>query len=147
MHRRLACAMIVAILGLSLFMPTLVTAAQTGRSRTKQRRALIYLAKELKETDREDPKNPGNLHPLPRQVNAAAPLRASLQALLAGPTATEKRRGFMDIGFGLSSLRSPLKTMWCALISPCQEARLSRATTRLSCSAMQLNSQQNSFRV
>src|SRR5947209_10078170 len=42
-----------------------------------------------------DPKNnPSNLQPVARNVNAAAPLRPTIEALLKGPTAAEQQQGF-----------------------------------------------------
>lgn len=66
-----------------------------------KRRVRIFLPVELKESDPFDPKNPANLHPVTRTVGAAAPLRKTLNALLAGPTAAEKSRGYFDVSYGI----------------------------------------------
>jgi hypothetical protein len=74
-----------------------------GRGRTRPpQRVRIYLPVELKDGDPFDSKNPANLHPVVRNVGGAvAPLRQTLLALLAGPTAAEKSRGYSDVSFGI----------------------------------------------
>ena len=109
MHGRMIARVLVPVAGLILLMPSMASRAQTAMSRSKQRRVRIYLAKEMKEGDRDDPKNPGNLRPLNRQVNAASPLRATLEVLLAGPTQAEERQGFMDISFGIKLVKVLIK--------------------------------------
>jgi hypothetical protein len=48
-----------------------------------------------KDGDAPDPSsNPSNLQPVRREVNAAAPVRPALEALLKGPTREEARSGF-----------------------------------------------------
>ena len=42
--------------------------------------------------------NPLSLFPVSRQVDAAAPARPSLEALLAGPTGVEESNGLNDLG-------------------------------------------------
>lgn len=56
--------------------------------------------------------NPGeyiDLAPVTRSVNAVAPARPAIEALLKGPTASEKRRGFGPLAsandFGIGSLK------------------------------------------
>ena len=72
----------------------------SARSQGKQQTVKIYLAMEPKEGEPFDPQNPQNLHPVMRMVNRAAPLRPTLEALLAGPNATEAAQGYIDISFG-----------------------------------------------
>jgi hypothetical protein len=43
------------------------------------------------------PKNPFNLQPVLRTVDATAPARPALEALLAGPTAEEQEKGFIAL--------------------------------------------------
>lgn len=73
MDRRLIYRLALSGMGLILMLQTPATRAQTTNSPAKRQRVKIYLAKETKETDREDPKNPGNLRPLARLVNRGAP--------------------------------------------------------------------------
>jgi Sporulation and spore germination len=67
--------------------------AQTNRS-ARKKQVQIYFPKEGDSADLQN--NPSNLQPVTRMVNPSAPLRPALEALLAGPTAGEKRRGFME---------------------------------------------------
>jgi hypothetical protein len=60
----------------------------------QKKQVRIYLPKD---GDSIDPgNNPFNLQPVMRSVNAAAPLRPAIEALLAGPTPQEKRQGFQE---------------------------------------------------
>jgi len=56
-----------------------------------------------------DPGEYIDLSPVDRYVNAAAPARAALEALLSGPTPEEERRGFGSLSsaaeFGIGSLK------------------------------------------
>jgi hypothetical protein len=66
--------------------------AQTKQRASKKKSVQIFLPKE---GDAPDPRsNPSNLQPVIREVNAAAPLRPAIEALLAGPTRQETRQGF-----------------------------------------------------
>lgn len=69
----------------------------------------IYLAKEIKESDKFDSKNPANLHPVFRKVSAAVPLRPTLEILLAGPTAAEEARGYSNISYGIKLVSVRMK--------------------------------------
>jgi len=67
-----------------------------GRAKAKparRRRVAIYLPGD----GEVSAGHPFGLQPVVRRVNAAAPVRATLQALLAGPTAAEKRAGFRSL--------------------------------------------------
>lgn len=73
----------------------------SARARGRLQSVKIYLTKEPKEGEPFDPNNPSNLHPVTRMVNRAAPMRPTLVALLAGPSAREKALGYIDISFGI----------------------------------------------
>ena len=66
--------------------------AQTKQQASRKKQVSIFLPKD---GDAPDPRShPSNLQPVMREVNAAAPLRPTIEALLAGPTRQETRRGF-----------------------------------------------------
>ncbi|HUQ32278.1 MAG TPA: hypothetical protein VM095_09160 [Pyrinomonadaceae bacterium] len=66
--------------------------AQTKQQAARKKQVSIFLPKD---GDAPDPRsNPSNLQPVMREVNAAAPLRPTIEALLAGPTQKETRQGF-----------------------------------------------------
>jgi hypothetical protein len=66
--------------------------AQTKQQASRKKQVSIFLPKE---GDAAGPgSNPSNLQPVMREVNAAAPLRPTIEALLAGPTRKETRLGF-----------------------------------------------------
>jgi hypothetical protein len=102
MIKRIPVLLIVTLI-LTAGLLTFSAEAQTSRpSRTKQVR--VYFPKE---GDSADPQNnPGNLQPVMRSVNAIAPLRPAIEALLAGPTSAEEREGFtaLDVN-GLSIVK------------------------------------------
>jgi hypothetical protein len=53
--------------------------------------------------------NPSNLQPVTRKINAAAPLRPAMEALLNGPSSDEKQQGFYSLSTdGLSIVRVSL---------------------------------------
>ena len=56
--------------------------------------AKVAVRKEVKVYFHHDPGEYIDLAPVTRSVNAVAPARPAIEALLKGPTATEKRRGF-----------------------------------------------------
>jgi hypothetical protein len=64
-----------------------------------------------KDEDPADPqKNPFNLQPVERMVNAAAPLRPTIEELLKGPTPQEKRRGLSELDVsGMSVVKVAVK--------------------------------------
>ena len=79
---------------------------QTAHAQVKQ--VKIYFPHQ---GDAADPKqNPANLQPVMRNVNATAPLRPALEALLAGPSTDEQSQGFSGaLGIqGLSIVRVSL---------------------------------------
>lgn len=72
----------------------------------KKSEVRIYLARDDGEYD---PNNHLNLFPVTRRVSAAAPLKPTLELLLAGPTAAEKKRGYVDISFGIKLVGVKIK--------------------------------------
>lgn len=74
-------------------------------SRTKQVR--VYFVKMGDPADLEH--NPSTLQPVMRSVNAAAPMRPAIEALLAGPTAEEEQRGFVGVVMGASIIKIAVK--------------------------------------
>lgn len=86
--------------------------AQTPSSSLRtpaKKQVRIYLAMEVKESDKFDSKNPGNLQPVFRKVSAAAPLRETLLLLLAGPTHPEEAAGYSDISYGIKLVSVKMK--------------------------------------
>jgi hypothetical protein len=79
---------------------------QSQASQKKQVR--VYLPKDGDSADVNN--NPFNLQPVMRSVNPAAPMRPVIEALLAGPTAEEKRQGFQahDVN-GLYLVKAAIK--------------------------------------
>lgn len=71
---------------------TFQVAGWQGPASQKKKQVRIYLPKDGDSADVNN--NPFNLQPVTRSVNAAAPMRPALEALLAGPTAGEERQGF-----------------------------------------------------
>lgn len=66
-----------------------------GKQSPRTREVSLYFPKD---GDSPDPQNnPSNLQPVKRSVNAAAPLRPAIEALLKGPTAAEQRQGFSEL--------------------------------------------------
>lgn len=65
--------------------------------------------KEVKIYFYHDPGEHIDLAPVTRSVNATAPARPAIEALLKGPTAAERRRGFAPLAganeFGIGSLK------------------------------------------
>lgn len=92
MNRSGACLIVL----LSLLAGGFALQAEAGRTGlSRQRKQVrVYLPKEGDASDVQS--NPFNLQPVTRSVNAGAPLRPALEALLAGPTAQEKRQGFQS---------------------------------------------------
>lgn len=84
------------------------TQSSSVRAPAKQQ-VRIYLAKEVKEGDKFDDKNPANLHPVFRTVSAAAPLRQTLLLLLVGPTRAEEAAGYSDISYGIKLVSVRMK--------------------------------------
>jgi hypothetical protein len=83
----LAVALVLIAGGLAL-----KAEAQTKGRASHKKPVQIFLPKD---GDAPDPRsNPSNLQPVLREVNAAAPLRPAIEALLAGPTRKETRQGF-----------------------------------------------------
>jgi hypothetical protein len=95
-HQTLRAALSILVVACQ-FLP----AASQVRHVPGRQRVKIFLPKEEREGDPFDPQNPGNLHPVTRTVGGSSPLRQALRALLAGPTASEKARGYTDISFGI----------------------------------------------
>jgi hypothetical protein len=71
-------------------------------TQSKQRQVEIYLI----ESNSNDP---WGLSPLKRTVNDPAPLRPTLKALLAGPTFSEKEKGYGNIDFGVKLAKVGIK--------------------------------------
>lgn len=71
--------------------------------------AKVAALKEVKVYFYHDPSEYIDLAPVTRSVNATAPARPAIEALLKGPTATEKRRGFDSLAsasdFRIGSLK------------------------------------------
>ena len=63
-------------------------AARTPRTKEVK----LYFPKDGESPDLS--RNPFNLQPVKRTVNAAAPVRGAVEALLKGPTGEEERQGF-----------------------------------------------------
>src|SRR3982751_914802 len=85
--RPLACAAFA--LAVIFGGPTLLTGSGQERDATeKQRQVRVYFPRD----GNPHPRDPFNLQFVVRSVAASAPARPALDALLAGPTATEKRR-------------------------------------------------------
>jgi hypothetical protein len=61
----------------------------------------IYVAQELADESQYDEKNPSNLVPLKRRVDAKSPLRNTLIALTGGITRAEEKQGFVSVMFGI----------------------------------------------
>jgi hypothetical protein len=72
--------------------------AQKRVAPKKLREVKIYL---VKATEEYDPKNPANLFPVKRKVDAASPLRSALEALMRGETKQEEKRGLYAATFGI----------------------------------------------
>ncbi len=75
--------------------PTSLAGAQGG-STSGQRQVRVYFPRE----GNPHPRDPFNLQFVVRQVATAAPARPALEALLAGPTAAEKRRRLRPLDAG-----------------------------------------------
>lgn len=72
--------------------------AQKRSAPKKLREVNIYL---VKETEEYDPKNPADLFPVKRRVDAASPLRGALEALMRGETKSEGKRNLFAATFGI----------------------------------------------
>jgi spore germination protein GerM len=104
------CLLLLVFNSIFQIPPALSQRRQTlERPQRKRQAAKIYLAKELKEGAPFNPKNPGNLHPVIRMVDRVAPLRPTLEALLAGPNTAEEARGYINISFGIKLVRVKIK--------------------------------------
>jgi hypothetical protein len=82
--------------------------AQGKQQSSKTKKVQLFFPKE---GDSSDPRNnPSNLQPVERTVNAAAPLRPTIEELLKGPTPQEVRRGYsqLDVG-GMSIVKVAVK--------------------------------------
>ncbi len=105
MRRHIILCFLLSALGLAIQLPPAVAQggarATSARAKGRLQPVKIYLTKDLQEGEPYDPNNPSNLHPVTRMVNRAAPLRPTLIALMAGPSAREKARGYIDISFGI----------------------------------------------
>ncbi len=75
--------------------PTSLAGAQGGNT-SGQRQVRVYFPRE----GNPHPRDPFNLQFVVRQVATAAPARPALEALLAGPTAAEKRRRLRPLDAG-----------------------------------------------
>ncbi len=75
--------------------PTSLVGAQGGNT-SGQRQVRVYFPRE----GNPHPRDPFNLQFVVRQVATAAPARPALEALLAGPTAAEKRRRLRPLDAG-----------------------------------------------
>lgn len=81
------------ILALVLITSGLAFATAARKIPAAQRKQVrVYLPKDGDAPDVSS--NPFNLQPVTRSVNPAAPMRPAIEALLAGPTPQERRRGF-----------------------------------------------------
>ena len=76
--------------------PTSLAGAQ-GVDTSGQRQVRVYFPRD---GGNPHPRDPFNLQFVVRQVATAAPARPALEALLAGPTATEKRRRLRPLDAG-----------------------------------------------
>ena len=84
---------------------------QAGQQKSKPSRSKQVRLFFPKEGDSADPKNnPSNLQAVERSVNASAPLRPTVEALLAGPTAQEERQGYSGLDTsGLSIVKVAIR--------------------------------------
>jgi hypothetical protein len=91
---------IIQILSVAILITLGFASVQTQKRTApkKLREVKIYL---VKATEEYDPKNPANLFPVKRQVNAASPLRGALEALMRGETESEEKRGLYAATFGI----------------------------------------------
>lgn len=104
MKHTLALTVCLPLVILAAAVHTPPSSAQDG-ARAKRRQVKVYMAKILEDGREPAADNPFNIHPLTRTVDAAAPMRPALDALLAGPTSAEEKRGFVDTGFGIKLVR------------------------------------------
>lgn len=93
----LAC--IAFTFALALFGPTLLASSsvQERDADEKQRQVRVYFPRD---GGNPHPRDPFNLQFVVRNVAASAPARPALESLLAGPTATEKRRRLRALDAG-----------------------------------------------
>lgn len=97
---------ILSILMIAAFMLTGIFMVQAQqKTSSKLMDVKIYLAKEYDDYDAEyDEKNPSNLFPARRRVDAASPLRNTLKALTEGPTKAEEKQKLFSAMFGIKLL-------------------------------------------
>jgi Sporulation and spore germination len=88
----IVCAIMLAI----ACGPTSLAGAQ-GQSPSGQRQVRVYFPRD---GNNPHPRDPFNLQFVVREVATAAPARPTLEALLAGPTAAEKRRRLRSLDAG-----------------------------------------------
>jgi len=93
---------LAVIVGIVLFACAAVSVSAVPQGRSAAR-------KEVKIYFYHDPGEYIDLAPVTRSVNATAPARPAIEALLRGPTAAERRRGFGPLAsaseFGIGSLK------------------------------------------
>ncbi len=90
------------LFSLGVILVVLLAGASWGASaKTKRKQVKVYLYNEQGEHI--------DLSPVTRSVNAVAPARGAIEALLGGPTAAEKEKGFGELAsaseFRIGSLR------------------------------------------
>ena len=88
----IVCAVMLVMAG----GPTYLVVAQDGDT-SGQRQVRVYFPRD---GGNPHPRDPFNLQFVVRRVATAAPARPALEALLAGPTATEKRRRLRSLDAG-----------------------------------------------
>jgi hypothetical protein len=86
---------------IALLVLTAGGAAQAQRKSAGLMDVKIYVAKELENEADYDAKNPSNLVPVKRRVNAKSPLRNTLIALTNGLTRAEERQNLVSVMFGI----------------------------------------------
>ena len=86
--KRASTILAVALVALLPHVAGSPAAAQTAHQQ-KRKNVKVYLY--------HDPGEHIDLSPVTRSVNAAAPARPAIEALLKGPTRAERRRGFVEL--------------------------------------------------
>lgn len=96
--------MMKTVINVAAIVILLAFASMSALAQTK-----VTALKEVKVYFYHDPGEYIDLAPVTRSVNAAAPARPAIEALLKGPTAAERRRGFESLasagGFRIGSLK------------------------------------------
>lgn len=97
------------IYGLLIIVVVLALSGAAAQAQRKKAKANlmdvnIYAAQELEDESKYDSRNPSNLLPVKRRVDAKSPLRGALVALPRGLTPAEERKGFVSVMFGIKFL-------------------------------------------